>query len=54
MGQVQTETAYYQPNPNAMLPFPSVASINETEFCDVVRRLDRKLCGWLGSASPGL
>ena len=32
MGQIQTETAYYQPNPPAYLPFPAVASINDPDF----------------------
>ena len=32
MGQIQTETAYYQPNPPAYLPFPAEASINDPDF----------------------
>jgi glucan 1,3-beta-glucosidase len=32
MGQIQTETAYYQPNPPASLPFSAVASINDPDF----------------------
>ena len=32
MGQIQTETAYYQPNPPAYLPFPAVMSINDPDF----------------------
>ncbi|KAK0301952.1 hypothetical protein LTR01_009060 [Friedmanniomyces endolithicus] len=31
-GQIQTETAYYQPNPSAPLPFPYVASLNDPQF----------------------
>ncbi|KAK4962866.1 hypothetical protein LTR10_000493 [Elasticomyces elasticus] len=31
-GQIQTETAYYQPNPAAPLPFPYVASLNDPVF----------------------
>ncbi|KAK0956570.1 hypothetical protein LTR91_019084 [Friedmanniomyces endolithicus] len=31
-GQIQTETAYYQPNPSAPLPFPYVASLNDPLF----------------------
>ncbi|KAH6653965.1 putative Exo-beta-1,3-glucanae [Truncatella angustata] len=29
MGQIQTETAYYQPNPDATIPFPTVAALND-------------------------
>ncbi|KAK9781755.1 putative Exo-beta-1,3-glucanae [Seiridium cardinale] len=29
MGQIQTETAYYQPNPDATIPFPTVASLHD-------------------------
>ncbi|KAF3020074.1 hypothetical protein E8E14_001442 [Neopestalotiopsis sp. 37M] len=29
MGQVQTETAYYQPNPDATVPFSAVKSLND-------------------------
>ncbi|EON68919.1 hypothetical protein W97_08177 [Coniosporium apollinis CBS 100218] len=32
MGQIQTETAYYQPNPNANLPFPYDASLFDPVF----------------------
>ncbi|MCJ1391404.1 hypothetical protein MMC18_004268 [Xylographa bjoerkii] len=32
MGQIQTETAYYQPNPNATEPFPPVAALNDPNF----------------------
>ncbi|KAI8943802.1 hypothetical protein NX059_001776 [Plenodomus lindquistii] len=32
MGQIQTETAYYQPNPNALIPFPHVPSLNDPIF----------------------
>ncbi|KAK4954126.1 hypothetical protein LTR28_006275 [Elasticomyces elasticus] len=31
-GQIQTETAYYQPNPNAVIPFPTVASLFDPVF----------------------
>ncbi|KAK5149760.1 hypothetical protein LTS14_010681 [Recurvomyces mirabilis] len=31
-GQIQTETAYYQPNPSAPVPFPFVASLNDPRF----------------------
>lgn len=32
MGQIQTETAYYQPVPNALIPFPTVAAYNDPVF----------------------
>lgn len=32
MGQIQTETAYYQPNPNARIPFPAVAALSDPTF----------------------
>ncbi len=32
MGQIQTETPYYQPSPNALTPFPPVASLNDPNF----------------------
>ncbi|KAI0024622.1 putative Exo-beta-1,3-glucanae [Xylariomycetidae sp. FL0641] len=32
MGQIQTETAYYQPNPGADIPFPPVASLHDPEL----------------------
>ncbi|KAI9642597.1 hypothetical protein NHQ30_009402 [Ciborinia camelliae] len=31
-GQIQTETAYYQPNPNALYPFPALAEWNDPDF----------------------
>ena len=31
-GQYQTETPYYQPNPDAVLPFAPVASLNDPDF----------------------
>nr|OQO20319.1 hypothetical protein B0A51_12479 [Rachicladosporium sp. CCFEE 5018] len=31
-GQMQIETAYYQPNPPAPIPFPYVASLNDPQF----------------------
>lgn len=34
MGQIQTETPYYQPNPDATLPFPTVASLNDPTFTE--------------------
>lgn len=32
MGQIQTETAYYQPDPPAVLPFATVAAYNDPSF----------------------
>ncbi|KAL2785424.1 pectate lyase superfamily protein-domain-containing protein [Aspergillus keveii] len=32
MGQIQTETAYYQPNPDATIPFPPVESLHDPDF----------------------
>ncbi|KAK3682422.1 pectate lyase superfamily protein-domain-containing protein [Podospora appendiculata] len=32
MGQIQTETPYYQPSPNALVPFSPVASLNDPDF----------------------
>jgi glucan 1,3-beta-glucosidase len=32
MGQIQTETAYYQPNPDARSPFPAVAALRDPVF----------------------
>ncbi|SMQ48798.1 unnamed protein product [Zymoseptoria tritici ST99CH_3D7] len=31
-GQIQTETAYYQANPNARLPFPVVTVLNDPQY----------------------
>jgi glucan 1,3-beta-glucosidase len=32
MGQIQTETAYYQPNPPAPIPFTPIAALNDPDF----------------------
>lgn len=32
MGQIQTETAYYQPNPNALIPFPENIALSDPVF----------------------
>jgi len=32
MGQIQTETAYYQPNPNAQIPFPPNPALSDPVF----------------------
>lgn len=34
MGEIQTETAYYQPNPPATLPFPALSQWNDPTFPD--------------------
>ena len=33
-GHIQTETAYYQPNPPAQIPFPALASLSDPIFPD--------------------
>ncbi|KAL2162242.1 hypothetical protein VTH06DRAFT_7155 [Thermothelomyces fergusii] len=32
MGQIQTETPYYQPTPNALVPFPVVSGLADPDF----------------------
>lgn len=32
MGQIQTETAYYQPNPDATIPFPTNPALEDPVF----------------------
>ncbi|KAK4189341.1 glucan 1,3-beta-glucosidase [Podospora australis] len=32
MGQIQTETPYFNPVPNALVPFPPVAALNDPDF----------------------
>jgi glucan 1,3-beta-glucosidase len=32
MGQIQTETPYYQPNPNAIIPFTPNAAYDDPDF----------------------
>jgi hypothetical protein len=32
LGQLQTETAYYQPNPDATIPFPTVKALSDPSF----------------------
>lgn len=32
MGQIQTETPYYQPNPDAIIPFPAASQYNDPLF----------------------
>lgn len=45
-GQIQTETAYYQPNPNAKQPFPIVAGFNDPNF-------DTSCAGLSGNCAAG-
>ena len=35
MGQIQTESPYYQPNPPVPLPFPNVAQWNDPNYAGV-------------------
>jgi glucan 1,3-beta-glucosidase len=46
MGQVQTETAYYQPNPNVQSPFDQVASLNDPDFDTFCANHDGNCDGW--------
>ena len=39
-GQIQTETAYYQPNPSAPLPFPYNASLFDPQFPSATTTID--------------
>jgi glucan 1,3-beta-glucosidase len=32
MGQIQTETPYFQPTPNALVPFPPVSALRDPDF----------------------
>lgn len=32
MGQIQTETPYFQPTPNALVPFPTVSALRDPDF----------------------
>ncbi|CAI7633588.1 unnamed protein product [Penicillium manginii] len=47
MGQIQTESAYYQPNPLATSPFPMVTSLHDPNFTEHCSGKD-KYCseGW--------
>lgn len=46
MGQIQTETAYYQPNPDATLPFPSVPSLHDPVFIAPTNTSANTASGW--------
>ncbi|KAF2180179.1 glycoside hydrolase family 55 protein [Zopfia rhizophila CBS 207.26] len=46
MGQVQTETAYYQPNPDATIPFPNDVARNDPVFAPSGRNGTNSANGW--------
>ena len=46
MGQIQTETAYYQPNPDAKTPFSPVDSINDPDFATYCAGQTGNCDGW--------
>lgn len=47
-GQLQTETAYYQPNPSAIYPFPILADWNDPDFISACGNATEGNCaeGW--------
>ncbi|KAF2855299.1 glycoside hydrolase family 55 protein [Plenodomus tracheiphilus IPT5] len=46
MGQIQTETAYYQPNPDATVPFPTVPSLHDPVFTPSTNSSINAASGW--------
>ena len=48
MGQIQTETAYYQPNPPAYLPFPAVPSIHDPDYTAICSNSTATNCDGYG------
>lgn len=46
MGQIQTETAYYQPNPDASIPFPPNLALNDPIFTPSVNGTGNSASGW--------
>ncbi|KAK9600183.1 hypothetical protein V6Z92_000273 [Aspergillus fumigatus] len=48
MGQIQTETAYYQSNPNALIPFTPKAAIHDPDFASSCKSSSDGNCevGW--------
>ena len=46
MGQIQTETAYYQPNPPASLPFPPVAALSDPHLSASCTKGTGQCSGW--------
>lgn len=46
MGQIQTETAYYQPNPDATIPFPEDRALNDPVFTPSSNSSINAASGW--------
>ena len=46
MGQIQTETAYYQPNPDATIPFPENAALSDPVFTPSSNSSINAASGW--------
>ncbi len=46
MGQIQTETAYYQPNPDATIPFPEDRALNDPIFTTPSNSSGNSADGW--------
>ena len=53
MGQIQSETAYYQPNPDASLPFAPNAELLDPKFSSSCNNGTGQCSGW-GLNHPGL
>ncbi|KAI4236410.1 MAG: hypothetical protein LQ349_002564 [Xanthoria aureola] len=53
MGQIQSETAYYQPNPDASLPFAPNAELLDPKFSSSCNNGTGQCSGW-GLTHPGL
>lgn len=46
MGQIQTETAYYQPNPDALIPFPEDKALSDPVFTPSTNSSVNAASGW--------
>ena len=46
IGQIQTETAYYQPNPYAGLPFPPSTDLNDPQLSSLCNNRTGQCSGW--------
>ena len=46
MGQIQTETAYYQPNPDATIPFPTDVALSDPVFTPSTNSSLHTANGW--------
>lgn len=46
MGQIQTETAYYQPNPDATIPFPENIALSDPVFTPSTNSSINAASGW--------